>query len=329
MKNEKTDTATAAESAPLTCTETVLRYPSSNGTDTVVGYFYADPHVKPAAILQIAHGMQEYVRRYLPMAQFLCAHGYVVCGNDHLGHGATSGDTGRDGYFAERNGADFVLEDLHTMSQKAREAYPGLPLFLLGHSMGSFFARWYAEKYGSELAGLLISGTGGPNPAGGVGLFLTDLITTFRGSMAHSRFIDKLAFGSYCKRIPDAKTGKEWVTSNPEELAKYVADPKCSFPFTVSGYHEMMRVLTLVSRPQWAASLPKKLPVFIWSGAEDPVGNYGKGVRWVYDQLVAAGLGDVKLKLYEGCRHEVHNELPAARAELFGDLLAWLDGHRV
>ena len=307
--------------------ETVVEFPSSNGTDTVVGYFYTCPDVQPVAIVQISHGMIEYVRRYAALAGYLAAQGYAVCGNDHLGHGATSSDTGRDGYFAEQNGADFVLEDLHAMSEQARSRFPGLPLFLLGHSMGSFFARWYAERWGSELQGLILSGTAGPNPASGIGLALTELLTTLRGSTARSAFIEKLAFGAYCKRIPNAVTGKEWVTSDPEQLAAYVADPKCSFTFTVSAYQELMRVLRIVSRKAWASTLPKTLPVFLFAGKEDPVGSYGKGVQLVTDRLRAAGVQDVTLKLFDGCRHEVLNEGPAVRAEIFADILQWLNGH--
>lgn len=310
-----------------TGTETVVNFPSSNGTDTVVGYLFSNSQVPPKAIVQLSHGMQEYVLRYRPLAAYLAQRGYVVCGNDHLGHGATSGNTGRDGFFAEKDGAEFVLQDLHTMSDLAREAYPGLPLFLLGHSMGSFFARWYAERWGAQLAGLLISGTGGPNPAGKIGLALTSLLSRIQGPQAHSAFVEKLAFGSYCKRIPNAATGKEWVTGNADELAAYVADPKCSFSFTVSAYHELMRVLDIVNRKAWAYSLPKELPVFLFSGAEDPVGDYGRGVRIVCSRLKEGGLKDVRLKLFEGCRHEVHNEAPSVRAELFGDIFAWLEEH--
>ena len=310
-----------------TGTETVVEYPSANGTDTVVGYFYEQPEVRPKAIVQISHGMMEYIRRYQPLAWYLAEHGYAVCGNDHLGHGATSGDTGRDGYFAEENGVECVLQDLHTMTGQAHSRWPGLPLILLGHSMGSFFARLYAERFGDELDGLVLSGTAGPNPMGGIGIALTKLLITFKGSMATSPFVEKIAFGAYCKRIPDAVTGKEWVTSDPDVLAAYTADPKCSFPFTVSGYHDLMEVLTLVNRKQWFTSLPLNLPVYLIAGEEDPVGDYGKGVRLVADRLKESGLEDVTLRLYPGCRHEVHNEKPADRELMYTELLAWLDAH--
>ncbi len=307
--------------------ETTAEFASANGVSTVAAYFYADPAVEPKAIVQISHGMVEYIRRYAPLARYLAAHGYVVCGNDHLGHGATSGDSGLDGYFAEERGAECVLEDLHTMSALAREKYPGLPLYLLGHSMGSFFARWYAEKWGGELAGLILSGTAGPNPAAGAGLAIVKLMLAFRDSTAHSKFIENMAFGSYCKRIPDALTGKEWVTGDADILAAYVNDPKCSFTFTLNGYLGLMQVLTAVNRKEWAAALPKELPVWLLAGTEDPVGNYGAGVQQVHDALAAAGVQDLAITLYPGCRHEVHNEVPEARAKLYTDLLTWLNSH--
>ncbi len=324
MKSEKTDTVTASEPS---VSQTVISFPSASGADTVIGYFYADTVVQPKAIVQISHGMVEYIRRYAPLARFLAAQGYVVCGNDHLGHGDTSGTTGKDGYFAKKDGARCVLNDLHTMSQKARSHYPGLPLYLLGHSMGSFFARWYAEKWGGELAGLILSGTAGPNPAAGAGLAIIRLFTAFKGDTARSAFIENMAFGTYCKRIEAPVTGKEWVTSDPDILAAYVADPKCSFTFTLNGYRGLMEVLSTVNRPAWFTGLPASLPVWLFAGDQDPVGNYGAGVQLVYDRLVAAGMRDVSITLYPGCRHEVHNEKQPARQQLYADILAWLDVH--
>lgn len=333
MKNERIDTVTDAERIVTETAEypaedgscTVVEYPSANGADITVGYYY-DSSTPPRAIVQIAHGMQEYLRRYAPLAAFLNACGYAVCGNDHLGHGATSGEGGIDGYFAEETGMECVLEDLHTMSVLARRRWGELPLILLGHSMGSFFARLYAEVYGRELAGLILSGTAGPNPAARMGIRLTGFLSVVKGSTAFSPLVDKIAFGSYNKRF-SGTTGKEWITGDPDALAAYMADPKCGFPFTLNGYHELMRVLYTVNRPEWAAALPKELPVYVFSGEEDPVGDYGKSVRRVYESLCAAGVRDVSLKLYPGCRHEVHNERPEARTACYADIRSWLDAH--
>ncbi len=335
MKNEKIVTAMAAEEldpAAFKPSEypaedgscTVVEYPSANGADTVAGYYY-DTAAEPKAIVQLSHGMQEYIRRYAPLAQFLNSCGYAVCGNDHLGHGATSGETGLDGYFAEEHGAECALQDLHTMSRLAKARWGDKPLVLLGHSMGSFFARWYASCWGEELAGLIISGTSGPNPAAGAGIALTAFLSTVKGSTAFSPLVEKIAFGSYNARIENPVTGKEWVTGDPDALAAYVADPKCSFRFTLNGFHTLMTVLDVVSKKEWAFALPKALPVYLFAGEEDPVGAYGKGVQTVYDRICAAGVTDVSIKLYPGCRHEVHNERPAARAECYADLQNWLD----
>jgi alpha-beta hydrolase superfamily lysophospholipase len=336
MKRERIATATVVEdllprsfdpveypAADGGCT--VVEYPSANGINTVTGYYYDVPDGAPRAIVQIAHGMQEYLRRYDPLARYLTQHGYAVCGNDHLGHGATSGEDGIDGYFAEENGAECVLADLFTMSALAQKRWPGVPLVLMGHSMGSFFARWYAELHSCAPDGLILSGTAGPNPAAAAGLAVTSLLTFLKGSTAFSPLVEKLAFGSYNARIENAVTGKEWVTGGTEALAAYIADPKCGFPFTLNGFHGLMTVLKAVSRKAWPDTLPKDLPVYLFAGEEDPVGAYGKGVRTVYDSLLAAGMRDVSLKLYPGCRHEVHNEAPAARAQCYADLKAWLD----
>ena len=338
MKNAKTATATAVEAllprdftpveypaADGACT--VVEYPSANGANTVTGYFYDVADGVPRAIVQISHGMQEYIRRYDPLAQYLTGCGYAVCGNDHLGHGATSGENGINGYFAEENGAECVLADLFTMSELAQKRWPGVPLVLLGHSMGSFFARWYAEYRGDALAGLVLSGTAGPNPAAGVGMALTSFLSAIKGSTALSPLVEKIAFGSYNDHIETPVTGKEWVTGDPDALAAYVADPKCSFSFTLNGFHGLMKVLNIVSRKEWAGKLPKKLPVYLFAGEEDPVGAYGKGVQIVCDRLRAAGMNDVCIRLYPGCRHEVHNERPAARAQCYADLRSWLDVH--
>lgn len=310
-----------------TGTETVIHYGSADGHTTVFGYFYTMPGVTPKAVLQISHGMQEYIRRYRSFAWYLAEQGYVVCGNDHLGHGQTSGDSGNDGWFAERCGDRYVLEDLHRMTAIAKKRYPGLPYYLFGHSMGSFFARWYASVYPKELDGLIISGTSGPNPMSGMGRLFAKLLTRVKGGTYRSPMMEKMMFGTYCKEIPDAKTGKEWVMRDPDTLADYVADPKCTFAFTLDAYRDLIAVLQRVSRPEWSQSIPKTMPILLVSGDADPVGNYGKGVTAVRDMLVQAGVEDVTLRLYPGCRHEVYNDLPEYRALFYSEILHWLDQH--
>lgn len=301
-----------------------IKFDSANGQNCVAAYYYDDGSNKPRAVVQISHGMCEYIERYKEFAAFLVEHGFAVCGNDHLGHGGTSAG-GTDGFFAEKNGWQFVLEDIHTMNRLAAERYPGCPIFLLGHSMGSFFARLYAATYPETIHALVLSGTGGPNPFAGVGVFLTDLLSRWKGPKHRSQWINRLAFGSYLSKIPNPATPYDWITRDAEIVKAYAADPKCTFVFTVSAFHDLMQTLKKVSTAEWAQKIPKAMPVALFSGDKDPVGDYGKGVVKVYEMLCNAGVQDVTLKLYEDGRHEMLNEIN--RQEVYRDILNWCNTH--
>ena len=303
-----------------------IKFESSNQGNIVAGYYYTCPDVPPRAILQISHGMCEYIGRYDDFAGYMAQNGYVVCGNDHLGHGATSsGANGTDGFFAEKDGWEHVLRDLNQMNRLAHEAYPGLPLILLGHSMGSFFAREYAVRYPDTLDALVLSGTGGPNPMAGVGVVLTEWIGKLKGAKHRSAFLNNMAFGQYLKRVENPATPYDWISRDQEIVAKYAADEKCTFIFTASAFHDLMTILRAVSSPKWASGIAKTLPVALFAGDMDPVGDYGKGVETVYRMLKEAGVEDLSIKLYPGARHEILNE--TNRAEVYADILAWCDAH--
>lgn len=298
-----------------------ISFKSADGKTEIAAYIYTDEERAPQAVVQLSHGMCEYIGRYEDFISHLCAQGYVVCGNDHLGHGA-SGDHGTLGYFADQDGAQLVLEDLHSMNRIVHEQFPGLPVILFGHSMGSFFARWYAARWPETIDGLVICGTGGPNPLGGIGLVLTALLSRLRGPKYRSQLINKLAFGTYLKQIENPRTPYDWITRDEEIVQNYAADPHCTFIFTVSAFHDLMTALATVSSKKWAAALPKTLPVLMISGDMDPVGNYGKGVRTVHGWLRDAGIQDLELILYPGARHEVVNE--TCRQKVYDDLTHWL-----
>ena len=300
-------------------TKETIHFRSSDGKTPVAAFFYS-PAGTPKAIIQLCHGMVEYVSRYEPMIDVLCGAGYAVCGNDHLGHGHT-GKKEDWGFFAEKNGADYVLGDLHLMNILGRNEWPGLPLILLGHSMGSFFARWFAEKYPDALDALVISGTGGPGPVIGAGRAMAEALTAVKGPRYVSDFMAKAAMGGYTKGMEDPRSKSVWLSRDPAVWAAYDADPMCTFPFTVSAFRDMLTVLGHVNSPAWFRSLRKDLPVYLYAGAMDPVGNYGKGVTKVYEELVRAGMQNVTIKLYPEGRHEMHNELN--REEVFADLIEW------
>lgn len=307
--------------------KSVIKFDSSNGKDQVVGYYYECPGVTPKCILQISHGMCEYIGRYDDFAGFMARNGYLVCGNDHLGHGATSdGENGMNGYFAEKDGRSYVLQDLHRMNSLICKQFSGLPVILLGHSMGSFFARLYAALYPETIDGLILSGTGGPNPMGKIGMALTSLLAKIKGPRYRSQFINNLAFGQYLKRIEAPRTPYDWITRDTDIVDAYAKDDKCTFVFTVSAFHELMSTLDAVSTAKWAQKVDKQLPVFLVSGDMDPVGDYGKGVRVVYDLLKEAGVKDLTIKLYPGARHEVLNE--TNRGEVYDDILHWCEAHQ-
>lgn len=297
-------------------------FDSSNGSSRVAGFFYTCPSVPPRAVVQLSHGMCEYIGRYEDVAGYLAKNGYAVAGNDHLGHGDTA--AGEYGYFGP-DGARHILQDLHAMNQLARKRFPGLPVILLGHSMGSFFARLFAATYPDSIDALILSGTAGPNPALLGGILLSRMLSRTKGEKYRSNVIQKMAFGSYLARIPHPNTPYDWITRDEEIVAAYAKDPRCTFVFTVNAFYEMFCTLRAVSSDRWAAKLKKTTPVLLFSGDQDPVGDYGKGVCTVERMLRAAGVQDLTLLLYPGGRHEMLNE--TNRQDVYADLLAWLD-HR-
>ncbi len=298
---------------------------SSDGVNEVAGVLYHCPERPPFCVLQISHGMCEYMGRYEDFARYLAGCGVAVCGHDHLGHGATARHSDDYGYFTQKGGRLFVLKDLHTMNQKAREAFPGLPLTLLGHSMGSFYARKYASLWPNSIDALILSGTAGKNPLAGAGIAITRALTAIYGGRHRSALVEGMAFGSYLSHIKNPRTKHDWVSRDEEVVNQYATDPLCTFRFTLNGFHELFSILREVSGPDWAISLPKNLPVWLFAGAEDPVGNYGKGVKQVYGWLRGAGLTEVSCTLYPGGRHEMLNEID--RNIVYADVLRFLQSH--
>lgn len=296
----------------------VIRFDSADGRNKIAGYLYTASQVKPKAIIQLSHGMCEYVERYEWVANFFTARGYIFAGNDHLGHGNSS-EPSEYGVFDEEH----VEMDLKRMNDILRERYPLLPVILYGHSMGSFFARWYAARYPETIDGLILSGTAGPSILKSIGRALSGFIARTHKEGYISKFLVKAGTTGYLKKIPDAKSSGDWLTHDRAVIDKYCADPKCIFNFSAKGYHSLLTALTVVNRKGWAKSLPKDIKILQIAGAEDPVGDYGKGVRKVTEMLRAAGINDVTEYIDETGRHELHNELN--KEEIMEKVVNWLD----
>ena len=282
------------------------------------------PQGEVKGVVQIVHGMAEYVARYDEFATFLASNGFLVCGEDHLGHGQSVCSNNVLGFFAKGKSSHLVLDDIRALHLNIKGEYAGVPYFMLGHSMGSFFARVYASLYGEELAGLVVVGTGvQPAIATGAGKFLCKLIATFRGWHYQSKMIDGIAFGSYNAQIKDAKTKFDWLSVDEENVQKYIADDLCGYPFRCGGFYGLFEIIARACKGKTYANTPKNLPVFITSGADDPVGSYGKGVEKVYQKYVKAGLTDVSATLYRGARHEILNDVCAE--QVYDDLLTFFN----
>lgn len=278
------------------------------------------------AILQISHGMVEFIERYIPFAEFLTEKGYMVVGHDHIGHGASVSTQEDWGYFYEENPSDIVVEDMHKLRSLIQEENADMPYFMLGHSMGSFMLRKYLAIHNDNLRGAIIMGTGFiPESMTNLALKLTAVVAKLRGSKHRSKLIQSLAFGADYKGfdMTGEKPEDSWLTKDVEIVKTYYNEPRCTYMFTVNGYKGLFEAVNFSCNPENAAKLPKKLPLFIVSGAQDPVGGLGKGVKDVYDMYKDTGMYDLTYKLYENDRHEILNETD--KQMVFEDLLAWMN----
>jgi alpha-beta hydrolase superfamily lysophospholipase len=289
-------------------------YKSTTGEDLIRALIWRNDELPPMGVVQISHGLTDHIDRYDRFARFLCENGYVVCGNDHLGHGKEAAKNGKLGNFGAPDTDIRMVDDMNVLANIMKKKYPDIPYFLLGHSMGSFLARLYAERYADSIDGLILQGTAGPNPLLPVGRALVALMKPIFGDRHRSPLVKAMAEGSYNnrfkgERVDGAPNVGAWLTRDAETVKGRPYDDRTNFIFTLSGYADLFKMLTLCNSKAHYAALPKDMRIFIMSGADDPVGNFGKGVKTVYDAMVSAGAKCVRMKLYDGARHELFNEL--------------------
>ena len=286
------------------------------------------PEGRPRAVLQMTHGMVEYIGRYEELARFLAGQGIAAVGHDHLGHCGTAATKEDYGYFGRPDGNRLLLDDIFAVTRwaKALPALAGLPWFLLGHSMGSFYARQYLCEHGGELSGAILMGTGWqPRAAALAGRALCHLLAAFKGWHYRSKLVDGMAFGSYNRSFAPARTSKDWLNRDGREVDRYLADERCSFRFTLNGYDSLFTGLARLCDKRLLAQAPKDLPLLFLSGADDPVGSRGKGVERAAQSLRDAGVRHIAVKLYPAARHELLLELN--RQEVFADIQAFMEQH--
>ena len=300
-------------------------YPSSDGMTKIHAISW-EPAEKPKAIVQIIHGMVEFIDRYDEFARYLTEHGFLVCGEDHLGHGESVVSDIYHGFFG-KNGNAWVIADIHELRNIMQEKYPDLPYLMLGHSMGSFLVRQYITEqdaeYAKGLSGVVIMGTGWqPGPVLHAGKTIARLMGTGKVGK-RAKLIDAMSFGSYLKRIENPRTISDWLSKDNDIVDKYRQTPWCTFHFTPNAYYHMFSGMLKAHDTKRMQKLPEGLPLLITSGAEDPVGNWGEGVRKTFMVYLENSPCKVDIRLYDDDRHEILNETD--REDVFNDLRAFFD----
>ena len=281
---------------------------STDGKTTLHGMEWLPEGRDTIGVLQIAHGVAEHISRYDGFARFLNEQGMAVVGHDHLGHGGSIPAGGTPVYFGDGNTWNTVVDDLYALHLRIREEFPGKPLFLMGHSMGSFLARTYLIRYPGTVRAAIIMGTGWqPEMMIRGGLMVAKVVAARSGENATSDFVNNLAFGAYNKAFAPNRTPVDWLSVDTDNVDRYIADPLSGQPATVGLFRQMLTGIRFNQRMENLRKMDKDMPVLIISGEKDPVGDMMKGVIRTRDAFRAAGMKDVTLLSYAGLRHEILN----------------------
>lgn len=302
-----------------------FREDAYESTDQMKVYYYAWIPEKIKGVFQLAHGMGEKGMRYEETARFFCSQGFAVYINDHRGHGRTA--DGEYGYMGSGDVFLKMVRDMKSLHDIIRAEHPTTKIFLLGHSMGSLLALRYAQVYGKSIDALLLSGTGGVDQVKGamLGRIMARMICILHDERTPAVAISRLNNRLFNLKIKAPKTNSDWICSDPKVVEEFIQAADLGFVFSASAYYHMFNGMRENFLPVNMSYLPKELPILMFSGREDPLGNYGKGVQQLYeymrDQL---GIREIDLYLYEG-RHEMLNEFLKERVR--EDILRWIFEH--
>lgn len=292
------------------------------------------PSSEPKAVLHIVHGMAEHAYRYRRLAEKLAPSGIEVWAADQRGHGKTADlkvngpkKGGRLGHCADGDAFSLVTRDIHELNKEIRKT-TNAPIFLLGHSWGSFIAQNYIEEYTNNLLinGCILSGTKGPGDFMiKAGLPVFALLAALRGQRNGSRIARAMGDGQYIKPFKPNRTQFDWLSRDEEEIDNYNSDPFCGFLCSTGFYRELTRILNNIHRSENLAKINRNLPVYVFSGNADPVGNMGAGTTALVNEYRNLGINDLEFVLYPGARHEILNE--TNREEVIDNLLSWINKH--
>lgn len=279
------------------------------------------PQTQAKAAVAIHHGMAEHMERYTDFITYLTSNGVAVFMHDMANHGFSNQNRAELGFFGKKDGWLGLIKDYKTVFECMRKAYPAIKHIAFGHSMGSFIVRCFDARYPELSSASVYMGTGGTNDAAGIGIKVADLIAHIKGAHHRSEFMDKLAFGKYNVKF-EKRTSYDWLTRDQAIVDQYIADPLCGYLFTIKGMADLLHLNTAANSDEWYEKVRKDLPILLISGAEDPVGEYAKGIDEVYNKLLQSGHTAVEEKLYPECRHEVLNELN--KEEVYEDIYSFI-----
>ena len=278
----------------------------------------------PKAIVQVLHGMAEYGSRYARLAQALTDAGYTTYAHDHRGHGKSIAEGTPPGHMADSDSWNRIVEDAHGVNREIAKRHPGLPLIVLGHSMGSFVLQQLLFEHPHDMVAAALSASNGKPPAiTGVAKLLARFERARAGKRKPSPILQRLTFGEYNKAFAPTRTEFDWLSRDPEEVDKYIADPLLGFAVSTQTWLDMVSALGRIANPSHVAKVPKVMPLYLLAGDEDQVGDSGKGMKNLHDSYKRAAIFDVRLKLYPGGRHEMFNE--TNRQEVTDDFIRWCD----
>ena len=273
----------------------------------------------PKAVVKFIHGMEEYQDRYQAFAEYLQAAGYTAVTADLRGHGPNATALS---HIADRDGHLRLLEDEETILEEIRRRWPGSPVILFAHSMGTIIARVFLQKHSRDFEKVVLSGYPNPNGAAGAGIRLTELISSFKGAKGYSKLVDGMVLGTFSKAVPDAKTPVDWLSVDETNVKKYIADPLCGARFTLGSYNALFQLIRLMNEPEKYENVRKDLPILMISGADDPCTGGEKGRADSVDRLKRAGFREPEVITIDGMRHEILNE--EKREEVYRMILEFI-----